>query len=238
MQQAIESPLREAFYKEVVAALSCARARAYRATNLAMVEAYWEVGRLIVVEEQRGEARAVYAAFLLPRLAVRLTPEYGRGCAESNLKYFRLFYLAFPGARVAEIRHTLCDGLTWSHYRALTRVSNAEARSWYMQEAAAQGWAVRTLERQINSFAFERTLRTVTRMEKPPQPKRVAAATLDPRDFIKDPYVLEFLDLGDRPELRETTRCEQADAACAAQGDCLEVALRKLLTASARCQNR
>ena len=81
MQQAIESALREGFYKDVVAALSCARARAYRATNLAMVEAYWEVGRLIVVEEQRGETRAEYAAFLLPRLAERLTREYGQRVA-------------------------------------------------------------------------------------------------------------------------------------------------------------
>lgn len=205
MPRSIQPVLREGFYKEVIAVLGCARARAYHATNFAMVEAYWEIGRLIVVEEQRGESRAEYAAFLLPRLAARLTREYGRGYTETNLKYLRLFYLAFPAACMKEIRHTLCDELTWSHYRALTRVSNVEARTWYMREAAEQGWPVRALERQINSFAFERTHRAASRRERLAQPKRFARSALEPRDFIKDPYVLEFLDLGGRPELRETT---------------------------------
>jgi predicted nuclease of restriction endonuclease-like (RecB) superfamily len=160
MNRPIEPQLREGFYKEVAAVLGAARARAYRATNFAMVEAYWEIGRLIVVEEQRGESRAEYAGFLLPRLAARLTREYGRGYTETNLKYFRLFYLAFPARSAEEIRHTLCDELTWSHYRTLTRVSNTEARAWYLREAADQGWAV--------------------------------------------PYVLEFLGLGEKSELRET----------------------------------
>jgi predicted nuclease of restriction endonuclease-like (RecB) superfamily len=203
MNRSPEPALRESFYKEVVAVLGTARSRAYRATNFAMVEAYWEIGRLIVVEEQRGESRAEYARFLLPRLAKRLTREYGRGYTETNLKYFRLFYLAFPARSRKEIRHTLCDGLTWSHYRALTRVSNAEARAWYVREAAEQGWAVRTLDRQINSFAYERTRRD---KECAVQAKRPVRGTCvpEPRHFIKDPYVLEFLDLGERPGLQET----------------------------------
>ena len=120
MSKKARSELRNPFYKEVRGVLLAARNRVYRAANFAMVQAYWNVGRLVVEEEQRGKARAGYAEFLIPRLAQRLTQDLGRGFTETNLKYFRMFYLAFPGTTFPEIRHTLCDELTWSHYRALT----------------------------------------------------------------------------------------------------------------------
>jgi hypothetical protein len=124
-----------------------------------MVETYWNLGRLIFEEEQSGSARAEYAAYLIRDLARRLTQEFGRGYSVPNLKNFRQFYLAFPADGTKAIGYTLCSQLTWSHYRALMRVSNPAARAWYVQEAAEQGWVVRNLLRQINSFAYERTLK-------------------------------------------------------------------------------
>ncbi len=175
-----------------------------------MVETYWNLGRLIFEEEQQGNARAQYAAYLIPNLARRLTEEFGSGYGTVNLKNFRQFYLAFPGRSSKSIGYTVCSQLTWSHYRALMRVADQAARAWYVREAAAQGWPVRTLLRQISSFAYERTLRS----DKPSaggakrrkQPQKVP---IEPRDFIKDPYVLEFLEVKDHAGLHES-QFEQA----------------------------
>ncbi len=146
------------FYQSVAEILRAARANAYRAVNFAMVEAYWNVGRTIVEEEQRGQERAEYGAALLKNLSVRLTREFGKGFTETNLKYFRQFYLAFPAQAASGIRHTLCDQLTWSHYRLLMRVEKPDARTWYLKEATDQNWSVRALERQINALYYERLL--------------------------------------------------------------------------------
>jgi predicted nuclease of restriction endonuclease-like (RecB) superfamily len=198
--QTAESELRAEFYREVSGVLRDARARTYRAINTAMLHAYWSVGRLIVEEEQRGSSRADYAAFVIPRLAIRLTHEFGRGFTATNLKYFRQFYLAFKRGKIG---HTLCDQLTWSHYRVLMRLENAKARAYYVREAADQGWPVRTLERQIKTFAYERS----GRVEVPARPPRamgeVRPQDLSVRDFIKDPYVLEFLNVSEVPNLQE-----------------------------------
>src|SRR5690606_37966854 len=118
------------FYQSVADILHAARAKAYRAVNFAMVEAYWHVGRMIVEEERQGQKRAGYGATLIKNLSSRLTAEFGKGFTETNLRYFRQFYLAFPAKTGVEIHHTLCDKLTWSHYRLLMRVEKPEARRW------------------------------------------------------------------------------------------------------------
>lgn len=133
-------------YESIRTVLDGARQNAYRAVNFAMVEAYWQIGQLIVEEEQQGKNRAEYGSGLLKYLAQRLTTDFGKGFNETSLKYMRLVYLTFP------IRHTLRDELSWSHYRLLTKVDNPAARAWYMAETAQQQWSSRALERQINSF--------------------------------------------------------------------------------------
>jgi predicted nuclease of restriction endonuclease-like (RecB) superfamily len=204
------STLRAGFYKEVAAVLRSARARAYRAVNFAMVEAYWNVGRLIVEEEQRGKARAEYAAFVIPNLSRRLTNELGPGFGEANLKNFRQFYLAFPRVERGEIGYTLCSELTWSHYRVLMRVADPHARAWYFQEAVKQGWVVRSLERQIHTFAFHRSSKSARRSRVPSASReQTRSAAPEPRDFIKDPYVLEFLEVKESSSFRES-ELEQA----------------------------
>ena len=121
------------------------------AANFAMVKAYWLVGKMIV-EKQGGTAKATYGEKLISTLSERLTADFGKGFTVSNLKYMRQFYLAFP------ISHTLCDQLSWSHYRLLISVENEEARQYYLEEAKKSLWSVRELQRQINSFYYERLL--------------------------------------------------------------------------------
>jgi predicted nuclease of restriction endonuclease-like (RecB) superfamily len=180
------------FYESIRTVLDSARQNAYRAVNFAMVEAYWQIGQLIVEEEQQGNSRAEYGSGLLKYLAQRLTTDFGRGFDESNLRYIRLFYHAFP------IRDALRHELSWTHYRLLLKVDNPAARAWYMDETAQQQWSSRALERQINSFYYERLL--ATREADRPDIKREAdektrPLKLEPKDILKDPYILEFLDL-------------------------------------------
>ena len=197
-------PSRTDLYAGIREVLAAARTQARRAVNDAMVQAYWQVGRLIVEDEQGGEKRAEYGKRVLPELAKRLTTEFGAGFSTTNLKLFRQFYLAFP------MSHTLCDQsalgkLSWSHFRQLLRVGNTAARTWYANEAAAQGWSVRALDRQIGTLFYERLLssREQDPVRQEASGKIAEEALNDPRDFIRDPYVLEFLGVQASPLLYE-----------------------------------
>ena len=177
-------------YEEVKSVLELARSRAYAAVNFAMVEAYWHVGRLIV-ERQSGEERAEYGSRLINDLAKRLTAEYGKGYTTTNLKYMRQFYLQFQNG------HALRDHLSWTHYRLIMKVENENARRFYLDECAKSNWSTRQLERQINSFFYERLLSS-----RGVEAKKAIAAEIYAKepgisalDVIKDPYVLEFLGL-------------------------------------------
>ena len=176
--------------------LLTAKAQVRQTVNTAMVQTYWHVGRLIVEGEQGGEKRAAYGSRILVELGERLSDEFGAGFSHTNLKLFRQFYLAFPNS------HTLCDQsslgrLSWSHFRQLLRVSTPTARDWYANEAVQQGWSVRALDRQIASLFYERLLATQDKAKTGVRAEAAAniakEAPPDPRDFIRDPYVLEFL---------------------------------------------
>jgi predicted nuclease of restriction endonuclease-like (RecB) superfamily len=177
-------------YTEIKAILTEARQSAYRAVNFAMVIAYWEIGKRIVENEQAGEAKAVYGQGLLKELSQNLTADFGKGFDQSNLRYMRLFYQVFP------IRDALRHELGWTHYRLLLKVENEKRRSYYLHEAIAQNWSTRALERQINSFYYERILSSKKSKEVTAEAKNATdALAARPEDFIKDPYVLEFLHL-------------------------------------------
>lgn len=243
----------EPLYQEIRAVLESARAGAYRAVNTAMVQAYWQVGRLIVEHEQGGRKRAAYGEAVLDDLSQRLTADFGRGFDVRNLRYMRQFFLTFPmdyaltpDIRAGEnlnalrsesgrarkrnaarselaIHHPERDEtpapaqrlpatprpeLSWTHYRLLLGVEDCQAREWYLREAAEQHWSTRQLERQISALYYERLLAS---RKKAPVRKEAATrlATVEPEQFIRDPYVLEFLDLEDYPALRESA-VEQA----------------------------
>ena len=139
------------FYKEIKRILETARQKAYSAANFAMVDTYWNIGRHIV-ERQGGDARAEYGAGLIKELSEQLTKDFGRGFTVANLKNMRQFYLTFPNG------YTLCSELSWSHYRLLMRVENANARGFYLNECVKSRWSTRQLERQINTLFYERLL--------------------------------------------------------------------------------
>ena len=191
-------PHNASLYSAICQVLESARKSAYKAVNFAMVQAYWQVGRLIVEDEQNGKARAEYGKKVLDDLAERLTAEFGKGFTVTNLKYMRSFYLAFP------IGHALRDELSWTHYRLLLRVENQDARNWYMNEAVAENWSSRQLERQISVLYYDRMMLSADKSStRTDAEENMALAELKPESFIRNPYVLEFLNLKDYPNLHE-----------------------------------
>ncbi len=180
------------------------RQRALRAVDMVQVQTCWEIGRHIVEFEQGGEARAAYGKQLLPKLAESLTREFGKGFDASNLRYMRLFYQAFP------IRDALRHELSWTHYRVLLRVDNEQARLWYMNEAAAQNWSSRALDRQIGTLYYDRLLLSKDKTGVAAEAQaNVAALPATPREFVRDPVMLEFLGMPGAGRLLEST-LEQA----------------------------
>jgi len=145
-----------ALFEEVREILAQARRKAYAAVNFAMVEAYWEIGRRIVEEEQKGRDRAEYGAALIKELSKQLTSEFGKGFAVANIWNFRQFYLTFPDEKLYALRREL----TWTHYRLIMRVESEAARDYYIEETAEQGWSTRQLERNINTLYYERLLKS------------------------------------------------------------------------------
>ncbi|WP_374476933.1 YhcG family protein [Zoogloea sp.] len=180
-------------YQQIHGILHAARQQSYRAVNTAMVEAYWQIGRRIVEHEQGGEARAAYGQGVLAALAARLTEDFGKGFTSANLRNFRQFYLTFTDE---QIRYALRSNLTWTHLRQLMRIDKLDARNWYMNEASQQGWSARALDRQIATLYYERLLSSQDKAALRQEASSLIAAQTpaDPRDFIRDPYILEFID--------------------------------------------
>ena len=183
-------PVASRLFDDVRAILRDARGKAYAAANAAMVDAYWRIGRRIVEEEQGGAARAGYGSQLIHHLARALGEEFGRGMSIANLKNFRQFYLTFPDAGKG---YSLRSELSWTHWRLVMRVEDPQARDYYIEEAARQGWSSRALERAIETHSYRRLLQV---------PETAAPATQPPNPLhlLKDPYILEFLNLPERPE--------------------------------------
>jgi len=169
------------FHSDVKSILEQARGKARSAVNAAMVEAYWLIGQRIVKEEQMGQHKAQYGTRLIEELSIALTADFGKGFSYANLCNCRQFYLVFPDQ---EILYTLCRELSWSHLRSIMRIDSPQAIEYYCNEARAQNWTVRQLERNIQSQSFQRLLST----QATPSPLSPAAHL----EFIKDPYVLEF----------------------------------------------
>lgn len=175
------------------------RGQALRAADLVQVRTSWEVGRHIVDYEQRGAARAEYGASLLKRLSAELTAEFGRGFDASNLYKMTQFYRLFPNL------DALRPNLSWTHYRLLLRVEQAAARAWYMSEAAEQGWSTRALERQIGTLYYERLLASKDREAvREEAAEKLSGMEPSPREFIRDPVLLEFLGLPGTGRLLES----------------------------------
>lgn len=177
----------QALFSQIKAVLDEARSKISRTVNSAMVQAYWNVGKYIVEHEQKGEQRAEYGKNSINDLSARLVNEYGNGFTATNLRYMRQFYLSFP------IYHTLCDKLSWSHCRTLVKVQNEKAREFYINECVSENWSTRQLERQINTLFYERLLASNDKETVRNEIKQQKTAVLQPREIIRDPYILEFI---------------------------------------------
>lgn len=239
MKQPAASEPPAALFDRVASILEQARGNVVRAVNTQMVLAYWLIGREIVQELQGGEERAAYGKRMFEDLSHRLVMQYGKGFSVTNLKYFRLFYQAYPerlGIRhptgdeseipspagrelalpsksyllVSQLPHGFSPQLTWSHYRALMRVDNLDARDFYEREAVECGWSKAQLERQIHSFYYDRMIANRGKEGLLPAGReRLPGELVQPSHLLKSPMVLEFLGLPDSPDLHES-KLEQA----------------------------
>ncbi|MBX4262837.1 DUF1016 family protein (plasmid) [Clostridium estertheticum] len=184
-------------YENVKNTLVKAREKAYSAINFCMVEAYWDIGKLIV-EEQKGEEKAEYGEFIIKKLSKELTKDFGKGFTTSNLRNIRKFYLTFNN------RYALRSELSWTHYRLLMRLEKEEKRAFYIDECIKSNWSTRQLERQLNSFYYERLLST---QEENRNEVRNEITELEPskdiNEMVKDPYILEFLNLKENKKFLE-----------------------------------
>lgn len=179
------------YISEIKKILKDARQKAYTAVNSAMVEAYWEIGRRIVEEEQNGKERAEYGKEILQNLSKELTEEFGKGYSYRTLREIRQFYLMFSDF---EKWRTVSAKLTWSHFQKVLRVSDEKARIFYLTEAAENMWSVRTLDRNISTLYYNRIVASIDKKTVEDEMKE-KTKKLQAEEFIKNPVVLEFLDL-------------------------------------------
>lgn len=176
-----------------------ARQQALHAVDVVQVRTCWIVGRHIVEFEQGGQSRAAYGKSLLAQVSARLTAEFGKGFDTSNLYKMSQFYRAFPNVDAVRLN------LSWTHYRLLLRVDSPTVRDWYMNEAATQNWNTRALDRQIGTLYYERLLASKDRQPVLDEAtEKLAEIQATPREFIRDPVLLEFLGLPGTGKLLES----------------------------------
>lgn len=167
--------------------------------NTAMVQTYFEIGRLIVEEEQHGNVRAEYGKETLKNLSIKLTANYGKGFSVTNLKQMRDFYLTY------QIRQTVSDQFTlsYSHYLFLMRIENPEERNFYEIESSQNNWSLRDLKRQFDSALYERL--SLSKDKEKVESLAIQGQIIEnPCDIVKDPYVLEFLGLPEKAYYSES----------------------------------
>ena len=186
------------FYQHIKNLIVDARSRVRIAVNFTMVDLYWSIGQQIVEEEQAGKSRAEYGKALLRGLSISLVDEFGNSFDERELRRMRQFYLCFP------IRDAVRPELSWTHYKILIRTQSEKARLWYMTEAVNQNWSTRALERQIEVLYFERLLSSKFDDDiKSEGLSKVNELPASPLDFVRDPYILDFLQVIPNAKLYE-----------------------------------
>jgi len=187
------------FFAEIAELLTKARGNAYRVVNSVMVETYWNIGKRIVEQEQRGKERANYGEYLLVNLSRYLTDVFGKGFTEANIRNMRRFYQIFPD--FSQFATHCVANLSWTNIRIIMRIEDKKERNYYLREAATENWSSRILERNIKSGYYRRLLST---QDKGKTRKSRVPITPNSSDFIKDPYVLEFLDVPEDLKFKET----------------------------------
>ncbi len=177
------------FYQDVHEILDEAKSKTYEAANNIMTYAYWNVGKRIIEQEQKGNRKAKYGSYLIKRLSQELSDEYGIGFSVANIRNCRQLYLTFPKKSYG---YSLIGKIHWSHLRTIMRLDNEEERNFYLNEVANEYWSVKELERNIKSGYYKRILSTQF-------PDKVGQTS----NFVKDPYVLEFMGIRANNEIAE-----------------------------------
>jgi len=191
-------------YSKIAGLLQAARQNVVRAVNQTMVLTYFEIGRMIVEEEQQGKERAEYGKQVLKELSRRLTIDFGKGFSVDNLQNMRQFFLIYSNYETTSRKFIL----SWSHYLKLMRIENPDERSFYEIECTANNWSLKELQRQFDSALFER-LALSRDKEGVKQLAEKGQIIEKPADLLKDPYILEFLDLPEPHQFSESN-LEQA----------------------------
>ncbi|MBR0597486.1 PDDEXK nuclease domain-containing protein [Sinanaerobacter chloroacetimidivorans] len=182
-------------YENIRLTVTEAQKKVYSTVNFVMVETYWNIGKQIY-EAQGENERAEYGAGLLKFLSEKLTEEFGKGYTVRNLSNMRAFYSSFSNW------NALRTNLSWTHYRLLLKVEDSTARTFYLDECAKSHWSTRQLERQINSFYYQRLLSSQDQ-DSVRNEIQTLEQGIDAKDIIRDPYVLEFLGLQQSQNLYE-----------------------------------
>jgi len=198
------TPSNTKFYSQIVSLLQSARAKVVRSVNQTMVLTYFEIGKMIIEEEQDGKERAGYGKEILKGLSGVLSKEFGKGFSVDNLENMRKFYLAYQKSetlsRKSELENNL---LSWSHYLKLMRIEDENERNFYEIESLKNNWSVRELRRQFDSALYTRLVLSRNK-EKVKELSEKGLILETPKDPIKDPYILEFIGLPEHSEYTES----------------------------------
>ena len=204
------------FYNRIVTLLKEARKSVVQTVNKTMVYTYFEIGKIIVEEEQNGKARAAYGKQILKGLSEKLKTEFGKGFSVDNLENMRRFYLTYSISETPSRKSTIENSetlfrnfstpdfqLSWSHHLFLMKIDNPEERKFYEIEAISSGWSLRELQRQFDTALFERLVLSRDKKDVKELSQKGQIIT-KPEDTIKDPYVLEFLGIPEESKYSET----------------------------------
>jgi len=197
----MDTKLDNLFFENIRLLLRKAQDTLLKQVNSVMVYTYFELGKQIVEQEQKGKSYADYGTFILSELSERLTIEFGKGYSKRNLELIRKFYIIFKNAK-----SPISQNLSWTHYIHLMRIEDENERAYYQKEAEQNSWSVRTLERQINSAVYHRLMISKNVNN---QDRSVERNVTNPSETLKDPYILEFLNLKEQSNYSET-QLEQA----------------------------
>ncbi len=212
----IEKNIHLDFYNKIVELLKSARNKVVQTVNITMVYTYFEIGRIIVEEEQKGKERAEYGKKILEKLSRKLNEEFGRGFSVDNLENMRKFYLTYSisetssrksinekSETVSRKLENIDFQLSWSHYLFLMKIDNPDERKFYEIEAINSRWSLRELQRQFDTALFERLVLSRDKKGVKELSKKGQIVT-KPEDTVKDPYILEFLGLPEERKYSET----------------------------------
>ena len=183
-------------FEEIKGLINTSRNKVYSAVNTEMLSLYWNIGK-IIMEIQQGNERASYGDTILEKLSEKLTNEFGKGFSSRNLRTMRRFYLTYP------IWKTVSAKLSWSHYLELIKIDEETKRNFYMKETINSKWSVRELQRQIGALLYERLVLSKNK-NKVLELAQKGQVLRTGKDLVKDPFVLEFLDIKENTEYLES----------------------------------